>query len=74
MNNNSFFLVTTSLKECRSEKIDNLFLGHWCLDYEEIEKFPISNLLNYHWSKISVLESDYKFTDKIYNKFLLKLS
>jgi putative transferase (TIGR04331 family) len=74
MNNNSFFLVTTSLKESRSEKIDNLFLGHWCLDYEEIEKFPNSNLLNYHWSNVSVLESDYKFIDKIYNKFLLLLT
>lgn len=71
MDNNSFSLVTTSLKESRSKVSENIFLGHWCLDNDELINYPNSIILNYHWSDINKLESDYLLIDKIYDKFIL---
>lgn len=70
MINPSFVLVTTALKETRALDSRNLFLGEWCLEFNEKSKYQDSILLNYHWSNFSKLESDYILIGEIYEKFL----
>lgn len=74
MNGNSFVLVTSSLKECRSTEKENLFLGHWCLEFDEIKQFPNSVVMKYHWAEFEKLKSDYQLLDKIYEKNLIIIS
>ncbi len=70
MINPSYVLVTTALKETRALDSNNLFLGDWCLEFNEKNKYKDSILLNYHWSDFSKLELDYLLIGEIYEKFL----
>lgn len=71
MINPSYVLVTTALKETRALDSCNLFLGDWCLDFDEKSMYPDSVILKYHWSDFSKLESDYILIGEIYEKFLI---
>jgi putative transferase (TIGR04331 family) len=69
---NSYTLVTSGLKETRGN--NNLFLGHWCLDYNELPKLQRSIIMPYHWSNYQKLENDYQAVNVIYEKVLVILS
>jgi putative transferase (TIGR04331 family) len=73
MDKKSLVLVSSAIKETRSVHHDNLFLGKWCLDFDEIDQYPSSYILKYHWSEYSKLESDYQIINDIYNKCLTGL-
>ena len=73
----SFILVTTALKQTRSNNNPILYLGDWCLDYEEQKNLINKNnyvIQPYHWCDKNKLINDELKLRSIYEKILIYLS
>ena len=71
----SFILVTTALKQTCCNNNPILYLGDWCLDYEEQKSLINKNncvIQPYHWSDKNKLINDELKLRNIYEKVIVK--
>ena len=70
---NSYFLVTTALKESWKEKEQTVFLGEWCLIFNK-DEYPNHVVNSYHWDDRKKYNRDYHVIDKLYEKKLIQFT
>ncbi|MBF0312077.1 MAG: hypothetical protein HQK52_01605 [Oligoflexia bacterium] len=71
------FLIKTALtRYWQEQEEDPLFLGQWCLNFENREHALLSKkhaILDYHWDDKKKLERDYCYLNKLTQKVLEQL-
>jgi putative transferase (TIGR04331 family) len=72
--NDSFYLITTALKETWNLEKSVLFIGEWCLIYPETCSSLNCQVSKYHWDDRKKLELNYRYLDSVYIKYLSQLS
>jgi putative transferase (TIGR04331 family) len=72
----SYFLVTTALKETWNEKVKTIFLGDWCLIFNKFDKdkYPNHIVNYYHWDDKEKFVRDIGYLDNLYETKLEEMS
>lgn len=74
--NQKYFLITTSEKKSWRDDLPILFLGDWCVTYDNKSERKNLNtkVADYHWDDRKKVFNDYKYLRNIYEELLLDLS
>ena len=70
-------LVTTSIEETWFKNKKNIFLGHWCQNFKNIEKIKNIDheILNHHWQdKDELINKDWKYLKELNNRVVEYIS